>query len=242
MKRAFREAYNRELAILKERSTEFAEDYPGLADRLGGLMEENLDPAIAGLLEGSAFMAARVQLKMDEEFQTFTHELLNQIFPDSLLPTPSAMLVQANPPFENGDLVGGVTFEAGNYIDARFADADRRVTCRFQLAGDLVMWPIAVTGLKYHQAVSTIGALGQDVASGTKAGLEIELARVDTSGRAGKGGPLSEIAVDDLPFHFLGPLGEAVWITGSSAMVFHSPHAVHCPAQRPDVAPQDWQT
>lgn len=210
MKRAFREAYNRELAILKERSTEFAEDYPGLADRLGGLMEENLDPAIAGLLEGSAFMAARVQLKMDEEFQTFTHELLNQIFPDSLLPTPSAMLVQANPPFENGDLVGGVTFEAGNYIDARFADADRRVTCRFQLAGDLVMWPIAVTGLKYHQAVSTIGALGQDVASGTKAGLEIELARVDTSGRAGKGGPLSEIAVDDLPFHFLGPLGEAV--------------------------------
>ena len=28
----------------------------------------------------------------------------------------------------------------------------------------------------------------------------------------------------------------------SSTIVFHSPHATHLPAQRDDVAPQDWQT
>ena len=38
MRKAFRDAYNRELAILKERASEFAAEYPGLADRLGGLM------------------------------------------------------------------------------------------------------------------------------------------------------------------------------------------------------------
>ena len=80
MKRAFRDAYNRELAILKERSTEFAADYPGIADRLGGLIEENLDPALQGLLEGSAFLAARVQLNIEEQFRTFTEELLDQVW------------------------------------------------------------------------------------------------------------------------------------------------------------------
>ena len=209
MKKAFRDAYNRELAILKERSTEFAAEYPGLADRLGGLMEENLDPAIAGLLEGSAFLAARVQLKMDEEFRTFTHELLDQIFPDALRPTPSAMLVEANPPFASRDLAQGMTIAAGEYIDARFSDADKRVACRFCLAEPLQLWPLAITTLRYHAAPGTLGALGQDVAAGTKAGVEVEIARVGPNGEAG-GGPLSELLVDELPLHFTGPLAEAV--------------------------------
>ena len=134
MKRAFREAYNRELALLKERAAEFASEYPGLADRLGGLVEENLDPTVQGLLEGSAFLAARVQTKMDEEFQTFTQELLEQVFPDALAPTPSAMLVQAAVPYDNSDIASGLRFEAGEYMDARFLDADKRVSCRFALA------------------------------------------------------------------------------------------------------------
>ncbi|WP_421701015.1 type VI secretion system baseplate subunit TssF [Aliiroseovarius sp.] len=210
MKKAFRDSYNRELAFLKERSGEFAADYPGLADRLGGLVEENMDPAIGGLLEGTAFMAARVQLKLDEEFRTFTHQMLDQVFPDALAPTPSAMLVQAAPVFDNKDIVQGVHFEAGEYMDARFSDADKRVACRFALAAPLTLWPLAIDGLKYHASPGTLGALGQDVAGGTKAGLEITLARVNTAGQTKDAGPLSELAVDELPFHFTGPEGEAI--------------------------------
>jgi len=68
----------------------------------------------------AALNSARVQLKMDEEFRTFTTELLNQIFPEALAPTPSVMLVQANPPFDNKDLAEGLHFAAGEYLDARF--------------------------------------------------------------------------------------------------------------------------
>lgn len=209
MKKAFRDAYNSELAILKERSKEFAKEYPGLADRLGGLMDENLDPAIAGLLEGSAFLAARVQLKLDEEFKTFTNEMLDQIFPDVLRPTPSTMLIQANPPFAAGELEAGLRFNEGEYLDARFLDADKRIACRFRLAGPLVLWPLSITGLKYHAAPGTIGALGQDVAQGTKAGVEIELTRVAKDGQAENAGPLSELSMDELPFHFTAPFGDA---------------------------------
>ena len=49
MRKAFRDAYNRELAILKERSSEFAADYPGLAERLGGLMVAGMPKVLSSL-------------------------------------------------------------------------------------------------------------------------------------------------------------------------------------------------
>ena len=55
MDREFLELYNRELRILKEQAKEFAEEYPGVAERLGGLLDNNMDPMMGGLLEGTAF-------------------------------------------------------------------------------------------------------------------------------------------------------------------------------------------
>ena len=212
MKKAFREAYDRELAILKERSAEFAAEYPGLADRLGGLLEENLDPAVAGLLEGSAFLAARVQLNMAEEFRTFTEELLEQVFPDALAPTPSAMLVRAKVPLGNSDIATGLGFDAGDYLDARYTDADKRVSCRFRLAAPLRLWPIELTGATYHGSAAPLSALGLDPGEGktaSKAGLEIEISRIGTDGKPG-GGPLSELPIDELPIYLTAPLADAV--------------------------------
>ena len=64
MHREFLKLYNQELAILREQGAEFARDYPGVAERLGGLLEDSVDPMIDGLLQGAAFLAARVQLKL----------------------------------------------------------------------------------------------------------------------------------------------------------------------------------
>lgn len=211
MKRAFRDTFNRELALFKEQASEFAAEYPGLADRLGGLLEENLDPTVAGLLEGSAFLAARVQLKMQEEFSTFTHELLEQVFPDALAPTPSVMMVQANLPEDNADLVEGIRFEVGEYMDARFSDAGKRISCRFALAAALDLWPIALTEAKYHGAAGPIGALGQEIASGTKAGLVLSLDRLSASGKADGSAMMREIdGMDALTVHLTGPMADAV--------------------------------
>ena len=60
MNREFLDFYNRELSLLYEQAGEFAEQYPGIAERLGGLVRERADPMVAGLLEGAAFLAARV--------------------------------------------------------------------------------------------------------------------------------------------------------------------------------------
>ena len=210
MKKAFRDAYNRELAILYERSAEFAKDYPGIADRLGGLVRDNLDPAVAGLLEGTAFMAARVQLKMEEEFRTFTHELLGQVFPDALAPTPSVMLVQANPPYDNKDLVEGLHFGAGSYLDARFRDSDQRVSCRFRLCAPLSVWPLRVSKAVYHASPAPFLAAGEEeVAPGTKGGLNLTMIRAKSATDTAGGGPLSEVNADVLPIYLLADLPDA---------------------------------
>lgn len=192
MKKAFRDAYERELDMLYERSAEFAEEYPGLAERLGGVLRENIDPTIAGLLEGTAFLAARVQLKLDEEFRGFTTELLEQIFPDALAPVPSCMIVEAGPLTRQNE--GVQVFARGEYLDARFRDAEKRVACRFSLTAPLHVLPLTVAGLTYHEQTTTLGGLGQDPDPATSAGLQIDLARTD-------GEQIGVNAQDALTFH-----------------------------------------
>lgn len=207
MKQAFRDSYNRELSMLYERSAEFAAEFPGIADRLGGLLRDNIDPAVAGLLEGTAFLAARVQLKIDDEFSNFTTELLEQIFPDALAPVPSIMLVEANPLFENEEMAKGLVFKAGENLDARFVDADQRVSCGFRLCTSLEIWPLKLLELAYHDSPAHLTSLGQDVTESTRAGLQMIITRPQTKE---KSYGLSELELDELPVYLTGDLPYAV--------------------------------
>ena len=118
MDREFLKFYNQELAILREQAAEFAEDYPGIAERLGGLVGDAADPMISGLLEGAAFLAARVQLKLKHEFADFTTNLIDQLAPHYLAPTPSFVLVRAKPKFGDPTLRDGRTIAQCGVFDA----------------------------------------------------------------------------------------------------------------------------
>src|SRR5664279_4537615 len=120
MNREFLDLYNRELQLLNEQSREFAAEYPGIADRLGGILEDRIDPMIGGLLEGAAFLAARVQLKLKHEFPEFTSNLLEQLVPNYLAPTPSMMLVKVAPPYADPALRDGRRIARGAYLDATY--------------------------------------------------------------------------------------------------------------------------
>lgn len=210
MKKEFLEAYQRELSLLKERAAAFAYEHPGLADRLGGLLEENLDPSIGGLLEGAAFLAARVQLNIDQQFRTFTSELLNQLSPDLTSPIPSAMLVCADPPGNPADLAEGKKIEVGEYIEAAFKEASRRVTVRYRLSEPLTFWPLELKNAVYHGEAKTMSNLVSEESLSvrdeqlpkTVSGLALSLKRTD-------GAPIGDLAADALPVHFVGPITEA---------------------------------
>ena len=177
MNREFLETYNRELRVLKENAKEFAEEFPGVADRLGGLLENNMDPMIEGLLQGTAFLASRVQLKLKHEYEQFTSNLLEQLLPDYLAPTPSTALLKIDPIFTDPSLKDGTHIEAGSYVEARFVERQRRIACKFRLASDLTLWPFELAASMYLPSQAALHGLGIEAPSNVQAAFRFSLLR-----------------------------------------------------------------
>src|SRR6202521_4114533 len=173
MNREFLDLYNRELQLLNEQAREFASEYPGIAERLGGILEHRIDPMIGGLLEGAAFLAARVQLKLKHEFPEFTNNLLEQLVPHYLAPTPSIMLAKVVPTFGDKALRDGHAIARGSYLDASYRQLDRQLACRYRLCGDIAIWPFELVSAEYFSSPAPLQALGLSVGSEVLAGMRL---------------------------------------------------------------------
>jgi len=181
MNREFLDLYNVELQLLNEQARQFAEEYPGIAERLGGLLDDRMDPLIGGLLEGAAFLAARVQLKLKHEFPEFTENLLEQLVPHYLAPTPSMMIVKANPVFGDPALREGRAIPRGSYLDANFRQLDRQLSCRYRLCGDITIWPFDLAGAEYYSSPAPMQALGVPIGGDVLSGLRLTLTHRSTA-------------------------------------------------------------
>jgi probable F420-dependent oxidoreductase len=113
--------YNLELQHLRETGAEFAQQFPKIAARLGMHGLEVADPYVERLLEGVAFLAARVQLKIDAEFPRFTQALLEIVYPHYLAPTPSMLVAQIKPDANDPNLAGGPTVPRGSTLSSVLA-------------------------------------------------------------------------------------------------------------------------
>jgi type VI secretion system protein ImpG len=220
MDREFLDLYNRELQLLYEHAREFAEEYPGIAERLGGLVAERMDPMISGLLEGAAFLAARVQLKLKHEFPEFTNNLLEQLIPNYLAPTPSVMLVKAIPHYSDPALREGRHIARGSYLDASYRERDRQIACRYRLTRSITLWPFDLIAAEYCTTAGPLQALGlavgPDVVAGLRltltyrsaARLEDEMSDVDSRGHPDVW--FAGCRASELPIYFLGNEADAV--------------------------------
>jgi type VI secretion system protein ImpG len=159
------EYFERELTFLRRSGAEFARQYPKIASRL--LLEPNKcdDPHVERLLEGFAFLAARVHLKIDDDFSEVSEALLNVISPHYIRPVPSLSLVQFELDPEQGKLTSGLSIPRGSLMESRPV---RGVPCRFQTCYDTTLWPITVDDARWvapHQlqpkvtAGNAVGAL-----------------------------------------------------------------------------------
>ena len=133
--------YNSELAFLREQGAEFAEKYPRVAARL--LMEADKceDPHVERILEGVAFLTARIRRKIDDEFPEITDSLLSILDPHSQRPIPSMSIVQFVLNREGVKLTNGFTVERGSRLNSRPVAG---VPCQFQTAYPVTLWPIEV--------------------------------------------------------------------------------------------------
>lgn len=138
--------YERELTALRRLGAEFATQYPKVAGRLR--LEESGadDPHVERLLEGFAFLAARIHLKLDDDFPRITEALLGTLYPHYLRPIPSMALVEFGLDPEQGKLTTGLGVPAGSLLYARAAQGTQ---CKFRTCYPTTVWPVNVTAARW---------------------------------------------------------------------------------------------
>jgi type VI secretion system protein ImpG len=140
--------YNVELQHLREMGAEFASQFPKIAARLGMNGLEVADPYVERLIEGVAFLAARVQLKLNAEFPRFTQALLDIVYPHYLAPTPAMLVAQLQADPNDPNLLASKAVPRGTSMTGLMG-GDDRTACEFRTAHDVVLWPMQIVGASY---------------------------------------------------------------------------------------------
>jgi type VI secretion system protein ImpG len=189
--------YERELRHLRAMGGEFAEQFPKIAARLSMSDLEVADPYVERLLEGVAFLAARVQLKLDAEFPRFTQALLEVVHPHYLAPTPAMLVAQFTPDAGDPNLASGFKRVPRGSAMQGPASADTGTACEFRTAQDVVLWPCNVTAASYFSYAPDLPLNTLPIAQRIKGGVRLRLA-------ATAGLKFAQTAIDRLRFFLAG--------------------------------------
>src|SRR5580693_4872221 len=133
--------YERELDYLRKMAVQFAEKNPKVASRLVLEPTKCEDPHVERLLEAFAFLAARVHLKMDDEFPEITEALLTVVYPQLIRPLPSMSVVEFQLDPEKGKLTSGLKIERNSPLYSKPVSG---VPCTFRTCYDTTLWPVSV--------------------------------------------------------------------------------------------------
>lgn len=183
--------YERELTFLRQMGVEFAEKYPKIASRL--LLEPSQcdDPHVERLVEAFAFLAARVHLKIDDEFPEITEALLSIVYPHFIRPIPSMTVVEFHGDPDKGGISSALPIPRDSVLNSRPVDG---MPCKFRTCYETTMWPLIVKDVQWK----TPDRLSPAVRSpGAVACLRIEL-------KCGPDVKLDKLKVPSLRFYLNG--------------------------------------
>ncbi len=199
--------YNQELQHLREMGAEFALQFPKIAARLGMDGIEVADPYVERLMEGFAFLAARIQLRISAEFPHFSERLLEIVYPNYLAPTPAMVIAQFCPDLSEGNLARGFGIPRGSTIRSEFGRSDTStrsefdqgdsLECQFRTAHDLTLWPIEMVVAEYFSFAPDLPLNTLRIAQKIRGGVRLRL-------RVTAGLSFSQIALDCLSVHIAG--------------------------------------
>jgi type VI secretion system protein ImpG len=188
--------YNIELQHLREMAAEFAREFPKIAGRLALDREGReacADPFVERLLEGFAFLSARVQLKLDAEFPRFTQSILETVFPHYLSPCPSTAVVRFEPLTNIGLMEDAFVLPRETVM--RSHPVNERTACEYRTAQAVDIWPIRVAEARYY--TRDTGQLDLPHPLGARAAFRIRLQTTN-------GAPFKSLNLDRLSFFVRG--------------------------------------
>ena len=188
--------YNDELGHLREMGAEFAHEFPKIAARLAMDGVEVADPYVERLLEGFAFMAARIQLKLEAEQPRLVQHLLETVYPGFLSPVPSMLVARFRPDLLDPNLVRGYTVARGGALISELARG-QNTRCEFRTAHDVTLWPIEIATAQYFSHAPDLPVARLPAAARIRGGLRIRL-------KAHGGLKFSQLPMDRLALYVAG--------------------------------------
>ena len=194
--------YEDELQYIRKMGAEYAEEYPKIAARLSLQGLECADPYVERLLEGFAFLAARVHLKLDAEYPRIAQHLLEIVCPHYLAPTPSMAVVQLQPSLSEGALAAGFVVPRGTALRSARRGAEAE-PCEYRTAQDVTLWPVEIVEASYGPSTREWAGTGRAGGAAARAVLRLRL-------HATAGLTFDQIALDHLVLYLRGG-GDIPW-------------------------------
>ena len=130
--------YEKELAFVQQTAGEFARLHPAAASRLQLDTDAVDDPLVGRLLSGFAYMNARVQQKLNDDFPELTDAVLETLYPHYLRPIPSCAIAQFEP---EADLDSIVSIERDLLLETETFQGQN---CRFTSCYPVTISPVRV--------------------------------------------------------------------------------------------------
>lgn len=143
----FSRYYQSELTYLRELGREFAASNPALA---GLFADRGGDPDVERLLEGFAFLAARIRERLDDAVPEVVEQLSQLALPQYLRTIPATSIVEFSP---------NIRALKGVHRVARGAELGTRAiagcSCIFRTSRDLELLPVQITGVALEPTIES---------------------------------------------------------------------------------------
>jgi type VI secretion system protein ImpG len=141
--------YQEEIEYLLSKGKAFAGAYPSVAKGLDLGHKVSSDPHVERLLESFAFLSARLQLEIDDQYTFMSTALLDSLYPQFVRPTPSFTVAQLNCTPETSPQLAGTTLPQGTEVDIKNRESIR---CSFRTTMPCTFWPFTVVEASYENA------------------------------------------------------------------------------------------
>ncbi|MEO0443310.1 MAG: type VI secretion system baseplate subunit TssF [Pseudomonadota bacterium] len=131
--------YEKELAFIRQLGAEFAKEHPKIAGRLNIGADATEDPHVSRLIESFAYLNARIQHKLDDDFPELSDALLGVLFPHYQQPIPSMSIAQFIADSEQLD--SSYTIAKHTLLQT---EQFQNETCRFSTAYETELLPMNI--------------------------------------------------------------------------------------------------
>lgn len=185
----FSDYYQRELDYLRNAGRKFAKEYPKVAKRLDFSGMESSDPHVERLLESFAFLSARLQRTIDDDFPRITNALIGMLYPQLQEIIPSLAIAQFQTSPKVGKLTSVYTVPRGTALTVR---DNQETPCHFQTCYAIDLAPVSI---KEVEVVNT----DQDGLRGNTESAQAFRIRIESDA-----GSFKTIGLNKLRFHISG--------------------------------------